>query len=565
MTPSPRCRRRWSRRVAAGLAALVAAGAGLLLVSAGPAGAHALVETSDPADGARLDAAPEQVSITFNEDVRASLGAVRVVDGDAERVDTGAVEVDGQTITIGLEPDLPDGTYTVAFRVISADSHPVRGGLVFTVGDPPEGATALELDEVLGGGDRGYEVAGAALRAVAYVAVLLAAGGAAFLLVVHDGGPGRPRLALAVQVAAVVGAAAVLLGLPVQAALATGLGLDAITEPGVLGDVLADGVGPSIVTVLAGLVAASVAVVLEPGRVARTVALAGAVAAAGGFALAGHTRESDPGWLVAPADAVHAVAAAAWFGGLVLLAATLKRRLGDGDAAGGARVIDRFSGVATVAIAALVVAGLVVSWAEVRSLSALDTTYGLVLLAKLAVAAVVGAVALWNHYRLLPRVQAAEGAEDGPASVGLVRRAVRTEAIGLVVVLAVTAVLVNVTPARTAEGIGQVFSETKPIGDYEVNLVVDPARTGENEYHLYFYDETGAPLTEDPFESVTLRLDPPGDELGAIEREPSVAGPGHWSMVGDELAIAGQWDVEVEAREGEFGLITADFDVRVGG
>jgi copper transport protein len=147
-----------------------------------------------------------------------------------------------------------------------------------------------------------------------------------------------------------------------------------------------------------------------------------------------------------------------------------------------------------------------------------------------------------------------------------VRQTVRLEAIGLVAVLAITAVLVNVTPASTAAGVDGLFSETKPFGeDYELNLVVDPSRVGQNEVHLYIYDDTGAPLTDDPFDSVLLRLMPPGEGLGAIEREPQYILPGHYTLAGNELSIPGRWNIEAEAREGEFGLLTAAFDVRVSG
>lgn len=555
-------------RLVALAAALLLAGGVLLLAAAPPAGAHALLESSDPADGSVLAEPPEDVSFTFNEGVRASLGGLRVVNADGDRVDTGAVETADGTATIGLEPDLPDGTYTAAFRVISADGHPVRGGIVFTVGEATQATTGVSFDDVLGGSDKSYEVAAAVLRGLAYLGTFLAAGGALFLLVVHDGGPGRDRLVRLITIGAALGAGAALLEVPVQGALATGLGLSAITEPGVLGDVLADGVGLSTLLVVAGLIAVVAAVqgwgVRLTGTAARVVGLGGALVATGAFALSGHTRTTDPTWLVIPTDAVHGIAGAAWFGGLVLLFLTLRQRARDDDPEAAAGVLSGFSRVAAWAVVIAGVAGSVLAWAEVRELPGLATTYGVLLLAKLGVLAVVVMVACWNRWQLVPRVEAKVTDDDRAGALKTVRQTVRLEAIGLVVVLAITAVLVNVTPARTAAGVGALYSETKPFGDsYELNLVVDPSRVGQNEVHLYIYDDTGAPLTDDPFESVLLRLTPPGDGLGAIEREPQYVLPGHYTLAGNELSIPGTWSIEAEAREGEFGLLTADFDVRV--
>jgi copper transport protein len=553
-----------ARRATAALGVALVVVVGVLGLLAGPADAHASLESSDPADGAVLDEAPSEVTFSFNEGVRVSTGGMRVVNQDGERVDTGEVSSDGQVAVVELERDLPDGVYTAAFRIISADGHPVRGGIIFQVGEDVE-APAVSLDDVLGSSDRGWEVAAAFLRGFAYLGGLLAAGGAAFLVLVHDGGPGRERLVRLVTIGAVVGAVSLLLALPVQAALATGLGPDAILESGVLGDVLAEGVGLATAVTIFGLVDLVVALRFLPtGPAQRAVVLVAAALAAGGFALSGHDRAGDATWWMLPADAAHAIAGAAWFGGLVLLVLTLRRRNADGDPVASAGVLDRFSRLAAAAVVVAGVAGVALAWSEVRAFRALDTTYGAVLVAKLALLVPIGLVACWNHWTLLPRVEQEEDAGERVHALGLVRRAVWVEALGLVAVLAVTAVLVNVTPARTAAGITGIYSETQAIGDeYDVNLVVDPNQAGSNELHLYFFDDAGAPLTDEPFESVTMRLTPPGGDLGTIEREPTFILPGHYTLEGNELSIPGQWQIEVEVRIGEFGLSTSDFDVKV--
>jgi len=538
------------RRLAAA-ATLVAA---LVLFGAGPAAAHAALTSSDPGDGAQLDTAPENVTLEFTETVSADLGGVRVYASDGGRVDIGDARSDGAVVEIDLEPDLPDGAYVVTYRIVSADGHPVQGGLVFSVGDveADPGLLGRFFDD---GDDRVWEIAAAVFRFLAYAGTLLAAGGALFLAFVHDGGPERDRLRRLVRLGTVVGAVGILAALPLQATLATGQGLGAITGSGVFGEVLSDGVGVATLIGLVGLV------VLVLGDRHRVPVAIGVALAAGSFALSGHTRSTDNELLAVGAAIVHTLAAAAWFGGLVLLAFTLAGRRDEPDHSSSAGMVARFSLVATVSVIAAGVAGVALSWSEARALSALtSTTYGWTLLAKVAVVLVVGLIGAHNRFRVVPAIVRSPSA---PRAWSLLRRSVRLEALALVVAIALTAVLVNVTPARTEAGIGGIFSETVPLGDIgSVNVVVDPNQAGRNAVHLYFYDEDGraANLTE----GVTVSFSLPSSDIGPIVREPFRAGPTHFQIDGDELVTGGRWVIEVTATVSRFEEATAEVEVLVG-
>jgi copper transport protein len=537
-------RRRWG---AALLLAVVA-----LLGLARPASAHAVLLSTTPADRSALDAAPAEVSLEFNEDVSATLGSVRAFDDSGDRVDEGDLVVEGSRIRLGLRDGLGDGAYVVTYRILSADAHPVTGAFAFTVGDvtaADDGTIAGLLGE---DDDRTWEIAGAAVRFVEYGGALLAAGLGAFLVLAHDGGPEAPRLRRGLRLGAAAGAAGVLAALPIQAALATGLGIGALFEPGVAKEVLGDGVGLSSVLVLAGLL--GLAVDAGARRVPTVLA---AVAATVPFALAGHTASADPRLLVTVAIAVHLVAAAVWFGGLVGLVAVLRARRGD-DAASAGPVVGRFSALAGLSLLGVAVGGSLMGWREVRTLDALTgTTYGKVLIAKVAVVALVAALGGWNRFRLVPAIASA------PKKAGaLLRRGVRIEGGLLVGAIALTDVLVNVTPARTAAGIGGIFSDTVEFGDGSVNVVVDPNRAGANELHLYVFDDAGR-VSDQVFDDLTVRLTLPAAEVGPLEREPYVAGPGHYQVDGSDLSIAGDWTVEVVGRVNRFDQITATVTVPV--
>lgn len=564
---------RTRRRTIGSLLALLAIV--LVVLGAAPAGAHAVLVSSSPADGASLDAAPEEVRLEFSEAVSADLGGIRVFDGAGNRVDEGAVEVDGSTVRVALRAGLGDGAYVATWRVVSADAHPVRGGFVFSVGDAA--ADPALLSRLLAdGADRWWELAGGAGRWVAYTGTLLAAGGAAFLALVHRRAE-SPRVAVrAVRIAALLGGTGIVVALPIQAALATGQGPGALFQPGVLRSVLGDGVGWATAVGLVGL-----GLVAGGLRTDRRVAIAGAALAAGSFALTGHNRASDVPALATISGLVHLWAAAAWFGGLVLLALLLRptsaptpRSAGaavteDAEEAELASAIDdrwrrelvaRFSTFAAAALVVVAVAGLALTWAEVRSVAALTSTdHGVLLLVKVAIAVVVLAIAAYNNRVLTPTVRTGRN----QAAVPRLRRLVAAESVLLLVVLGVTAVLVNVTPARTAAPGGAIVERIVDLGDAgSVQIVIDPARAGTNVVHVYTYDPEGRP--GEIADEVELEAVLPAEDIGPLVREPFRAGPAHLQLDDDLFVTAGEWELTVRARIDRFTEVTGTTDVPIG-
>jgi copper transport protein len=537
-------------------AALAVAAGGLLLVvlGASPAAAHASLVSVDPADGARLDESPATVTLTFSETVSTGLGGVQVIDADGDQVQSGAARAEGAEVQVDVEPDLPDGTYVISYRVISADGHPVRGGSVFGVGDVDVDTGALGR-VTAGGSDRTWEVVGAWGRGFAYAGTLVAAGGTAFLVLVHRGGAERAALRRVVQVAAGVGGLGVLAALPVQAALGTGQGPGALFDEGVLGEVSRDGVGLGVVLALVGLVVAVVFLDRLPW-----LALGGAAVAAGSFATNGHTRGGTNVALATTADVVHLLVAAAWAGGLVLLLTALRqRRRTATEPDDTVKLVGRFSSLATVTVVAVGISGGFLAWNEVRTWDGLtSSTYGRLVLAKVAVVAVVAALGAYNHFRLVPALRA-----GGKARAALSRlwTTLAWEVLLLVAVVGVTSVLVVVTPARTLAEAGVVERDVDLSDAGSVQLTVDPAQVGENTIHLYLFDPDGRPA--DIAETVTLGLSLPSADLGPITREATRAGPAHFQLDTADLAVAGDWTIEVHARVDRFTEATGTTEIPV--
>ncbi|MGW1671045.1 copper resistance CopC/CopD family protein [Streptomyces sp. NPDC002324] len=170
---------------------LLFAAVGVLLAGAVPVSAHAALTGSDPQQGSVIQDAPDQVSLTFSENVAVSDGAVRVYDPKGKEADTGKVtELGGNSYSVGLHSGLPDGTFTVTYQVVSADSHPVSGAFTFSVGAPSKTTVAVPEQQVGGGVVGGlYGFA----RYLSYAGFILLVGGAAFVLACWQRGAGvRP-------------------------------------------------------------------------------------------------------------------------------------------------------------------------------------------------------------------------------------------------------------------------------------------------------------------------------------------------------------------------------------
>ncbi|MFI7434903.1 copper resistance protein CopC [Micromonospora haikouensis] len=125
----------------AGAAATLAALA-VLVAPAAPAAAHNSLASATPAADARLATPPSEITVRFLQKLNPDLTTVVLSDATRRVVPTGVPVVAGTRATVTVAEPLPDGTYTVAYRVVSTDGHPVQGSYRFTVADPAATAAA---------------------------------------------------------------------------------------------------------------------------------------------------------------------------------------------------------------------------------------------------------------------------------------------------------------------------------------------------------------------------------------------------------------------------------------
>jgi copper transport protein len=538
----------------------------LAALLAGPGGAwgHAVLTHSTPHRGQSVEQAPPRVQFDFNEPVEVSFGAVRVFDEDGDRVDEGGIErPDGSATSVAVElrDGLGDGVYTGTYRVVSADGHPVSGGFSFGVGEAlPTGGSAPSVADLLEETDAGPAVEGAygVARGLHYAALLFLIGAFAFAALL------RPRAGLSprwprrsVIAAAVIGLASAIAGIGLQGALGAGVGLDRLLDSAVLEGSLDTRAGEAWAIRAAAWLVVLILVATAPRRPQRwLVGIAGVAlgVVAVSMPLAGHAETQSPAGLLVPTDLLHLLAAGLWLGGLLTVTALYWPRGDAGPDHEAAAATAAFSRVALPSMLILVAAGILQGWIYLGSLTEiLSGTYAIALLSKLVLVAAIVASAT-RARRAVGRL-----AGETAAAAGL-RRVMRVEIAMAVLVLAATAVLVRAAPpASVAAGPAE---EELDLGPMRLEMVIEPAKTGPNDFHLYLFDRrTGAQV--DRVKQMTVRLVQRDKDIGPIRLDIPRRGPAHYELLDQALGVPGTWEVQVDARVSEFDAYTAATEIEV--
>lgn len=143
------------------LAAVAALAAGSLL-GMNPAAAHDELVSTNPTDGATLTEAPASLELTYSGDIMDVDGAnqVRVTNAAGESVTDGDPEVDGTVVTQDLATAAADDTYTVTWRVVSSDGHPIQGTFTYTVGQGGSATSATTQAATTGAAEPSAENTG---------------------------------------------------------------------------------------------------------------------------------------------------------------------------------------------------------------------------------------------------------------------------------------------------------------------------------------------------------------------------------------------------------------------
>ncbi|WP_213456569.1 copper resistance CopC/CopD family protein [Rhizomonospora bruguierae] len=536
-------------RLAAALAGLALGALATLFAPPAPASAHAALLRTSPAQGSVVSAPPAQIVLTFSEPVEAVPDKVKVIGPDGKPVDQGEPVVTGSDLSIAVRADTR-GTYLVSYRVISADSHPVAGGFTYSVGAPSEPPTADVSPDV----DPVIKAAIPTFKYLGYGGLVLVVGPVLVLAMLWPQRLSRRGPARLIWAGLGLVALSAVGGLLLQAPYATGAKVTDLSGAA-LSDVLASQFGTAHLVRL-GVLAASV-FLLRPlingtqGKADYALLAILGVLGLGTWPLAGHPAASPLPAVSVVVDAVHLAAMAVWLGGLVMLGGFLLRQANERELGA---ILPVWSRWATAAVINLFLAGVVNALIEVNSVKALiDTGYGQLILAKTGLFALVMAVA-WYSRRLVIR---REGARLRPA--------VWVELGITAIVLALSANLVQTTPARTAETNASTPAQSDYVTGtlnsdlYQLQFDVDPARVGNNTIHLFAYDSVGNPKKVVEWKA-TAALSTAGVEPITV---PMLRITDNHAIGDIQLPAAGQWEMRFTLRTSDIDQATVSTTVTI--
>jgi copper transport protein len=378
----------------------------------GEAWGHARLLRSVPADGSVRSSPPASVRIFFDDTVHASSGVKAIRNGGGSVLAGKARVVGGRTLVVPLRQGLPDGDYTVLWRVLSDDGHTLSGVMAFGVGAgraPPQPALSA---------DNGPSVQDVLARFLFFAGLLSAAGAAFFRFALA---PVPVRLLLGAFLAVFVGVS----GMVHDVSLSTRFG-SVMAAAAVIA-----GVGATLAAI------APVYPRLEPPAFVAGLVLLPVPT------LAGHALDRGRPVYEPVLDFLHVAAASFWLGGLVALGLALSTPGDRGP------LVRRFSNVAVVCVLLLAATGALRAFAELRSVGQLwSTGYGRLLIVKTALLGLLAAIGWLNRYRLVPRL-----------SVDGLRRNVAVELTLFAVLIAVVALLTDLRPGRDRAAVAAVAKE----------------------------------------------------------------------------------------------------------
>jgi copper transport protein len=487
--------------------------------------AHAGLVRADPPPGATLTTPPKEIRLTFSEQPEPSLSEIHVLDSGGAAYQGGRVGPSGGSplsLRVPVRP-LGRGTYTVSWRVVSADDgHATAGTYAFGVGISPKGGAAVTTTTT---------PAGSWLEAVArwtFLIGLVALLGATVAAVARFGGSSGSDLALAAG-----GWVASLAGLALLAEA------QRRTADSSFAALLDTSVGRALIWRAVALIAAGVALLVawRLPQIRRGALLAAALAALGAVVVhvgAGHAAAGTwPPVLTVSAQVAHFAAAGVWFGGLAALLLGIR---GEASAVKTAAV-RRFAVVAAATLIIVVVTGTVRAIDELSSVGQLVSSgYGRAVLAKIVLFLIIAGLAVRNRRLSVP------GADR---DLGPLRRGSTVELVLAVAALAAAALLGTLAPpvAGQPQGPAGLSASGSDFGtSVRVQLTTASARPGPNSFNARVEDyDTGEPV-QTP--GVTLRftpLDDPGINPSSLTLRP--ARDGAYVGSGANLAFDGRWGV----------------------
>jgi copper transport protein len=308
---------------------------------------------------------------------------------------------------------------------------------------------------------------------------------------------------------------------------------------------------PSLAVAMAAMVFALLVLRDMAAKSVRAFSAAALLLVGAALAVSGHASTAQPQWLTRPMVFLHGIGVAYWVGALAPLVAMTRQPV-----AALLVVLNRFSRVAMPVVAALAVTGSVLAIVQLGGVRPLiDTSYGLVLLTKLALVACLLCLATLNRFRLTPRLTI------DPTHTRSLARSIVLECVLAVAIFGVVAGWRFTPPPRALAA-----AVVKPLAVHihtdaaMFQVLISPGTVGRDSFVLQLMDGDASSLVA---KEVTLILSMPERGIEPLQRAATLGADGDWHVPDVPIPYPGRWHMRIEALITDFRKVTLedDFDV----
>lgn len=504
----------------------------IFLLTVSLAHAHAVLLTSSPAQGARLELPPGTITLRFSEAV-AQVGLELMFERNAPR--PLKARISGAVVSADLDGQLQNGVYAINWKALSEDGHPVSAAIVFSIG------TDRKLDLTLSDAAKMPPLwVTWSVKSLFYLCTLFGIGGVFFTRWIARSRP-RGMVLILLLSAELSGCALVLL-----------LGLELNTNPASqLFDLdtwrLAAETSLATSVLLVSLALIFAAVASFELKTARMAAFASFVLIGPAFALTGHASGAAVPAISFVAVSLHVAAICFWAGSLPNLLSVLGRR--SGIYAGS--VLVRFSAAIPFSIAGLIASGTYLAVVQIGAVSnLLETAYGKIFLVKITLVALTLLLGAYNRL-LTPAVK-----QEAPAAIRRMKAIIVVEIVLVALILSVTA-LWRFTPPPRALILRPPMSASVHMHGEIAMATVSIEEEPSKSFHVEVAVATSEFDVLDPKE-LSLKLSSKSASIASFEVNLARKAAGLWTAEGILLPNVGEWDIRLEILVTDFDLATLE-------
>ncbi|MFK4307021.1 copper transport protein [Bacillus sp. RC242] len=530
----------------------------LIILIPKSASAHAYVVKSNPAENETLKKAPSVVKIEFDEDIQvSSFNTLFVRDTSGKRVDLKDAHIDKKNKKIleaGLKENLKNGLYSIQWKAISADGHPIQGVIPFRIGSAEAGTDDIKVEEM------GYvpQIDLIMERGILYTSFSLFIGVLLFNLILYKGSASqvqsRSKKIIWISLFGIF--ISLLFNLPLQAKINADVSWLEAFDPILLKETLQLSVFGYVWITQMALISTLMIVTYFAVKREKlssfkvwSIPILLFIGLLVMKAFNSHAYGLKFKEIAVVMDFLHLFAASLWMGGLSSIVLLLRKE--DDKWTMYWDAIKRFSPWATGAVIVILLTGLFNSTFFIPTIHSLfDTKYGLALLAKILLFVCMGILGIIHYVKGRMRAQQRLGAT------------VKVEFIIGIIVFVIVAFMTNVqTPPMPPTG---PFTESKQLDNgYELTLHVSPNKVGQNTFHITLQDENGQPVTD--MEQIVLTTQSLDMNMGKGSFKVSAVSPGEYEAEGMYINMTGNWNIQVHGLTKSLDSFDTDYKFIVGG